>query len=763
MRLLTLLAALAAVAFAPAASAQLLLEESFDYPIGTSLVSTGNYASHSGTNGQLSTVDANLTFPDYPSVTGNAARITGAQSEDVNRSFGTQSSGFVYAAFLVRSDATSSSQYFFHLSTSPLNTSSFRARVFAQSASGGVQYGISSSGSSSDAYSSDVFAIGETALLVVRYDVSTGQAVLYTFDSTESYDTEPGTADATGPTGSAIAPGTFALRQTSGAHTIVVDGVRVGTSYADVVPADAPEFTFVQPTAGDVFQVGRYLKPIWESPDPAPATVEVTLLKGGEAQAVLYEGPNLEVPDFGMARYLIPNGTPAGDDYQVRVEDAADPAVATDSDLFTIEDPNAVFSFSEPGQDERYALGSTISLTWTSPAGAPTAAEGGTVTVALTSRDGTAVFDSETTANDGAYDFAVPETLAEDFYRLSIVSDQNAAYTGTSEKVLVQAAAFTRPGPGDAYAAGDVVEVTWEAPTVSAAATARLLLFAPGQPRREVAAATENDGAFSYTLPSDLAPGDQYFLVLRLDDGGAPVGPVRSARFEITNGAAVARLAPPHFGAPAAFGTRTADLVVTGLGLPDGSEVAAFAGADLVGAGVVRGGRAALALVGSALAVRPLVPGAYADDDFVAVPDGAPLALRAFADGVEAALPATAVRVDGAPAPALAYVDGAEVAVVAGAAEPTAGPTAGGYALGPAYPNPTRGRAAVRLTAPSAGPVTVAVFDAVGRRVAVLVDGPVAAGPHEVGWDASGWPSGAYVVRATTPGGPLTARLTVLR
>ncbi|MDT0630916.1 chondroitinase-B domain-containing protein [Rubrivirga litoralis] len=84
------------------------------------------------------------------------------------------------------------------------------------------------------------------------------------------------------------------------------------------------------------------------------------------------------------------------------------------------------------------------------------------------------------------------------------------------------------------------------------------------------------------------------------------------------------------------------------------------------------------------------------------------------------------------------------------------GPTASGedpaggaaLALGLPYPNPTLGRATVPVRLAAAGHVAVRVYDVLGREVAVLVDGPVAAGEHRLAWDAARVPAGRYLVVA---------------
>ena len=71
----------------------------------------------------------------------------------------------------------------------------------------------------------------------------------------------------------------------------------------------------------------------------------------------------------------------------------------------------------------------------------------------------------------------------------------------------------------------------------------------------------------------------------------------------------------------------------------------------------------------------------------------------------------------------------------------------GRIALGPAQPNPfgTSTTLSYRLADP--GDVRLDVYDVTGRRVATVVDGAHAAGPHTATFDASGLSSGVYLIR----------------
>jgi hypothetical protein len=81
-----------------------------------------------------------------------------------------------------------------------------------------------------------------------------------------------------------------------------------------------------------------------------------------------------------------------------------------------------------------------------------------------------------------------------------------------------------------------------------------------------------------------------------------------------------------------------------------------------------------------------------------------------------------------------------------------------------AHPNPFAASTSFALTVPESGRTRVEVFDVLGRRVAVLHDGPLAAGPeHRFTFHAADLPSGLYVVRASGEDFTQTRRITLSR
>ncbi len=75
-----------------------------------------------------------------------------------------------------------------------------------------------------------------------------------------------------------------------------------------------------------------------------------------------------------------------------------------------------------------------------------------------------------------------------------------------------------------------------------------------------------------------------------------------------------------------------------------------------------------------------------------------------------------------------------------------------GFVLGANYPNPFNPSTQIPFVLTAAGETKLAVFDVLGREVALLSEGNLTAGNHTVTFAAEGLPSGVYVARLETAG-----------
>ncbi|MET4107701.1 hypothetical protein [Hymenobacter sp. UYP22] len=235
----------------PPLPAGLLLAENFDYPAGERLTDHGWTAHSAPGTSPILLEGAGLSYSGYDAAgfnraaAGNAAAALSASGEDVSRTFPGQAAGTaVYASVLVSVSSASSADYFLHFSTDPV-ASTFRARLFVRSATGGkLQFGVSGSGSSTTIqWDPTPYELNTTYLLTMRYlfGPSGTETRLYVNPG----QTEPATANVTSTESATSAPasiGAIALRQGSNTSPLLLDGLRVANSYSAAR-------AFVSPTA----------------------------------------------------------------------------------------------------------------------------------------------------------------------------------------------------------------------------------------------------------------------------------------------------------------------------------------------------------------------------------------------------------------------------------------------------------------------------------------------------------------------------------
>lgn len=126
-----------------------------------------------------------------------------------------------------------------------------------------------------------------------------------------------------------------------------------------------------------------------------------------------------------------------------------------------------------------------------------------------------------------------------------------------------------------------------------------------------------------------------------------------------------------------------------------------------------------------------------------------------------AELEALSVEVPGYTTRLFVLADSVVSVPVSSEPTPTSQPLA--LSLAQNYPNPFAERTLIEYAVDRQGPVTLTVYDVLGREVAVLVDEVAPAGRHRVHFDARALPSGTYVYRLRTDSGTRAQRMTLVR
>ncbi len=233
------------------AGADLLLSESFDCPAGPLVtVSGGLWTHHSGSvTGEVL-------------VANGAAVLNQTLSEDVNRLLdgaphtSATLSEPLYAAFRLRMTALptgSAGGYFAHFKDAG---TTFRARVWATTngaSPGTYRLGLSSvSGTAAEVIYPLDLAPDRSYVVVTRLSLSTSVASLWIDPLVEG-----DALVATPANGSGFTAAAYALRQANGIGAPVIDDLRVGTNFSDVLAAPIPPPVFsLQPLSQVVDEGG---------------------------------------------------------------------------------------------------------------------------------------------------------------------------------------------------------------------------------------------------------------------------------------------------------------------------------------------------------------------------------------------------------------------------------------------------------------------------------------------------------------------------
>ena len=218
--------------------AETLLTEDFEYAQGelltdhTWFTQWGDASAISVTNG--------LNFEGYAGCgIGNAAVIDVAEGNQLHKSFTQVTEGSVYVAFMFQPVKAYQEGYFICLRDNKIDnqTYNFNARIFINTYG---ELGFTFAQNGNKVYHNQVLDASKTYLVVLKYTINTGAnndaASLYVLDTFA--DTEPAKpfiGPLTDATATDINPANMVLRGYSTDIWLVVDGIRVATTWEEAV------------------------------------------------------------------------------------------------------------------------------------------------------------------------------------------------------------------------------------------------------------------------------------------------------------------------------------------------------------------------------------------------------------------------------------------------------------------------------------------------------------------------------------------------
>ncbi len=302
-----LLAFIACVVFA---QGQLLVNENFEYAVGSALIGQGGWAIVGTSTTNPITVSAStITYSGYPSSGIGQELSIMTTGQDVTKAFTPLLTGTVYYSFIVNVQTAKSTyrgDYFIHVAQTN-STSALFARVFVKQVGAKLSFGLltATGGTYSPTYTDAVYDLNTTYLIVVKMDVVTAASSLIINPTINI--TEPTTNWLANTTGGTSVPSATAgiggvnVRQgtDSIAPTLKLDGIHVATSYAALFATAG----FNTPSA-DVLNVSLVGNKLSVS-NATSNTVEIFNAIGAKVQFGQLESGSIQLNELSKGLYIV--------------------------------------------------------------------------------------------------------------------------------------------------------------------------------------------------------------------------------------------------------------------------------------------------------------------------------------------------------------------------------------------------------------------------------------------------------------------------
>lgn len=330
----------------------------------------------------------------------------------------------------------------------------------------------------------------------------------------------------------------------------------------------------ISPEGGEQWNVGSTHKILWSS-ENVTSNVKLELYDGD----ALYNVIVASTPDDEEYEWTIPAFVAPGSSYKIKLTSLEDEGVTDTSNAFTVvESTVGTLVLTAPDGGEKWTIGSAVDITWAADYYT------GLVSLSLYNDGAFSTLISSSTVNDGAYSWSIPSWLEPGtLYAVKISSvdatgvfDRSDGFFSLVETAPPDATIdVTNPDGGERYAPGDDIAITWTSEDVNG--DVKIDLYQGASLNSSISASTANDGAFTWSSPSDLATGGDYRIrIAALEDDATSGFSDAYFTFSSIATASLAVLASPTTGGTVSpSGTTTIDVGVA-------QTISATAAVDLI-------------------------------------------------------------------------------------------------------------------------------------------------------------------------------------
>jgi len=291
--------------------------------------------------------------------------------------------------------------------------------------------------------------------------------------------------------------------------------VSAADDYSDTFTiSDPPVITVINPHTGTVWQMGTAYTIQWTNQGNTGSNVRIELYKGGSYQETIHSSTS----NIGLFSWTVGTKLTAGSDYQIRVNSTTVSAADDYSNYFTISDPPSM-TVTAPNAGSDWQKGTTHTIQWSSQGNA-----GSNVRIELFKGASYLQTLTSSTANDGSYVWHVSSSLvAASDYQVRVASttvssaDGYSAVFTISEKPIIT---VTNPNAGSNWQKGSHQLIKWTSQN-NAGSSVQIRLYKSGSYVSTIAASTNNDGSFSWNVPTNIAASSSYQIRINSTTSGA--------------------------------------------------------------------------------------------------------------------------------------------------------------------------------------------------------------------------------------------------
>ncbi len=273
------------------------------------------------------------------------------------------------------------------------------------------------------------------------------------------------------------------------------------TNYASIDSDQTTDYTatlsqslvVTSPAAGSVWQKGRTYAITWLKQGVQNANVKIALFKDANT---LVQTIATTTQNDGSYDWTVPATLATGNNYFIRVR-TLDNLISDFSDKFSIIVP--VITVTAPVKGTVWAKGTTKTIAWSK-----VGAQDANAKIQLFRGTSKVLDITLNTPNSGAYDWAIPATLANAIYTIRITTlDGKVKGTSKSFTITWGSIRVKAPEAGTLWPRGAVHTITWAGEGVLNANVKIQLV--KGDQVSTIAATTANDGSFDWFIPANQA------------------------------------------------------------------------------------------------------------------------------------------------------------------------------------------------------------------------------------------------------------------